>query len=131
MFHNERGAVLWIVLICCFLLMLFMASISLFVIEHKDLLQMRIKQLQAKELVLNGIDYLKECIAVEYSFEESNIIVSYANGYVTITIMMQNEEELYARIVGYEKNGGVQTYDVKFDLNTNQVIFFEKWGMSS
>lgn len=131
MIHNERGAVLFVVLICCAIFILLITNVTLDLIQHREMIQMRMKQLQATQLVQNGISYIQECIRMHIPFNESSIEVVYPNGLVNISIMEQTEHFLYVRMTAYEHNGGIQTYDVRIDKTTNEVIVFEKWGMSN
>lgn len=131
MIRNERGAALWIVLFCCFVIMFLITSVSVMMIKHYEMIQMRLMQMQATELVYNGIVFLQESIQMQLSFAEPIITIPYEMGFVEIVILEQKEDLMYVKITAYEESGGVQTYKVKIDVNTGEVIFYEKWGMSS
>lgn len=126
--NDERGAALWSVLVIIFIILFVVTYSFSYLIEHRTFIHMRLQQIQASELVQNGVAVLKNYID---STDFENLKVSsfaeyYETGSTEIRITEVHEDVLQAVISGLEKNGAVQSYKVHIELNSNRVIYFIK-----
>lgn len=124
--HNQRGAALWSVLLISFILLFIITSSVSYIVEHKSVLKMRLQQMQAGELVKNGVAYLKAKIASNEDFESHSYTEHYVNGRVEMKIIEVNELLVHAIISGYPQSDQLQSYEVKIDRVENKVIHYTK-----
>lgn len=126
LFHNEEGAVLWIVVVISFIIILIVTSSFTYLLEHRQILQMRLYQLQASELVKNGIVFIKNNLALDQEIDQSYYVEHYSNGRVEIAIVSQVDQRLLMKVSGYIQSSAVQTYKVSIHMITGQILEFEK-----
>lgn len=124
--HNENGAVLWIVMVVSFIIFLIITSSLTYLLEHRQILQMRLQQLHALEIVKNGVVFIKNKLLLEEEIDQSQYYEYYSNGYIEIGIVEQNDHELIVKISGYVGSDVVQTYKVGFDTHLGTVTQFVK-----
>lgn len=123
---NEDGAALWVVIVISFIIILIVTSAFTYLFEHRQILQMRLHQLQATELVKNGIAIMKSKLALGEVIDQMSYVEVYSSGRVEITILGHSEEELMVRISGYVDSKAVQSYRVSINTNTALVTQYVK-----
>jgi hypothetical protein len=122
---SEAGAALWLVLIISFLSLLLLASAIQPGLQHRQLLEMRLGQLQAMNMVQNGVVYLKSKLALGESFSDKEEI-TYPKGKFVIHVESLGSEEITAIITGYSERGYQQSYRVKINIDSLQITMFIK-----
>lgn len=122
---SETGAALWQVLIISFLSLLLLASAIQPGLQYRQLLEMRLGQLQAMNMVQNGVVYLKNKLELGESISDTEER-TYANGKFEIHVESLGTKEIRAIITGYSERGYQQSYRVSINMVTLQVTAFIK-----
>ncbi len=125
-YNNERGAALWSVMLISVLILFIVTSSITYFVEHRRILHMRLEQIQAIELVKNGIVFIKAKIANNDPIETTTYTEHFANGWVRIKIAQADKITVHAVITGYTESERLQSYEVKIDRIDQKVTYFAK-----
>lgn len=124
--NNENGAALWSVIVIISIVLFIITSSFTYLLEHRKILQMRLQQMQATEIVKNGVVLLKNKIVNQEQIIKGTYHYAYINGTVSIRVYDITKNEIMAKISGSELRSGIQTYDVRINTATNKITYFVK-----
>lgn len=125
-YKNETGAALWAVLLISFIILYIVTSSFIYLLEHRQIIDMRFQQVRATEYVKNGLVYLQDLIANDIEIKKGTITEHYVTGTTEINIIAANDHEIHAKISGFDQKGGIQTYDVVLSTESKQILSFLK-----
>ncbi|CCQ94822.1 exported hypothetical protein [[Clostridium] ultunense Esp] len=127
MIRREEGYSLFILLFLLSLLLPLLAGMVEAVLEHREMIQMRLTQIEARKIALNAVERLRGVKSCEEADRRFQVPLSYEGGEAHITINPCIDPDSIEAVIQVKmKSGGVQTFKVLVAngkiLNWNKIV---------